>query len=345
MAHLTVYGLGNRGRDVVDQLLAKGQQISMIFDRAGLATTYRGIPVRNLDDPEAAAMAADSNCLIALHNSYVDIKAVHYRLKSLNSTTISLINADSHGLRIDVNAGYWLNKKAPGFIITEEDAIFIRGILADEKSRTLFDALKRYRETGDLAECPIPSTTDEYTPGDLPRYPEPVNLLDYGAYDGSTYRKFARTYSLNCYIGVEPDPENFARLQTNEFTSGVTTILLPIGAWHRSEVLRFQMGKKMGSSIDASGEAIIQCAAIDDVIKYSSVNVVKLDVEGAEAAALLGMRSLVRQHRPSLAVSVYHRPEDLVAITRMLHDWRLGYQFFLRMHEHNAFGTVLYARP
>jgi hypothetical protein len=29
----------------------------------------------------------------------------------------------------------------------------------------------------------------------------------------------------------------------------------------------------------------------------------------------------------------------------MLARWNIGYRFHLRTHEHNAFGTVLYARP
>lgn len=344
MFRLTVYGFGSRGHNVIDQLLAQGRSIEMIFDKNPSAPDYRGIPVRSLDAAEARARARGSHCIVALHNSYVDIKEVYASLKAAHAMPISLVNAGSFGFPLQVEQGYWLDKSSPNFEISENDAEWMRNNLADATSVEVFNALKRYRETGDIADCPHPSVFDEYTPKDLPRYPEPVNLIDCGAFTGVAYRRFAREYSVRRYLAFEPDPKNFSRLRSSAFDCHDVT-LLPLGVWNRTEVLRFRVGQDMGSNVDDSGEALIQCAAVDDVAQTFDATVVKFDVEGAEVQALLGMRQLITRCRPALCISVYHRPDHLVSVPKMLAAWGLACQFYLRVHEHNAFGTVLYVRP
>ena len=44
----------------------------------------------------------------------------------------------------------------------------------------------------------------------------------------------------------------------------------------------------------------------------SKVDVIKLDVEGAEAKAIKGATETLRKFRPRLALSAYHRRNDLV---------------------------------
>lgn len=344
MNRVTVYGFGSRGRDVVDQILTQGREVSMIFDRAPGQPTYRGVPVCNLDTPEARACAAGSHCVIGLHNSYVDIHEVYLSLKEARARPLSLINATQADLKLAIGQGFWLDPTSPSFHISDEDAGWILETLADERSCEVFNALKRYRETGDIADCPFPSITDEYTPTDLPRYLEPLRLLDCGAYTGVAYRKFAKHYAIQKYMAFEPDPKNFTGLSSHTFPCDEVT-LLPLGVWSKTEVLRFSVGKDMGSNIDSAGESLIQCVAVDDVVQTFDTNLIKFDIEGAEMNGLLGMRRLIQKHRPSLCISVYHRPEDLVELPKLIASWDLDYKLHLRNHEHNGFGTVLYAHP
>lgn len=57
------------------------------------------------------------------------------------------------------------------------------------------------------------------------------------------------------------------------------------------------------------------------------VDFIKMDIEGIEEAALLGAADTIRRWKPKLAISAYHRPEDLVNLpARILHlhpDYRL----------------------
>jgi hypothetical protein len=98
--------------------------------------------------------------------------------------------------------------------------------------------------------------------------------------------------------------------------------------------------------LSETGDVVIQCVAIDDVLHGEEVNLVKLDVEGAEIETLKGMKRIIRDQRPNLPVSAYHTPGHLHEIGTMIDDWRLGYRFHLRVHEQNTFGLVLYCvRP
>ena len=57
------------------------------------------------------------------------------------------------------------------------------------------------------------------------------------------------------------------------------------------------------------------------------------------------MRSLIERDRPGLAVCVYHKPDDIVAIPALIKSWNLSYRLYLRAHCWNTFDTVLYALP
>jgi hypothetical protein len=72
---------------------------------------------------------------------------------------------------------------------------------------------------------------------------------------------------------------------------------------------------------------------------------IKLDVEGSELAALYGMRKTIASCEPHLAVSLYHRPDDLWVLVRTLVELAPYADLTIRQHSLNAFDTVLYAKP
>lgn len=72
---------------------------------------------------------------------------------------------------------------------------------------------------------------------------------------------------------------------------------------------------------------------------------IKMDIEGAEKEALEGAERTVIKYRPKLAISVYHKPEDIVEVPEIILSYGLDYQFYLRHYSLAAFDTVLYAVP
>ena len=337
--NLVVYGLGSTGRLIVDELLDGGVAINLILDRGKAGQVYRDIPVRALGDTDLTG----AKVLIALHNHYVDLHQLHNDLTAAGAADI--LTPIRLGELIDQpksNYGYWLE---PDFTYDARSANFarVRSLLADSKSQQVFDALLRYRRSGDIADCPTPSLDDEYTPADLPRFAEPLRLIDCGAFTGVAVHKFLTAgYSIESLVAFEPDLANFAILAGRNFPIA-SALCLPLGTWSTTTQLKFSSGSSMASHLSDQGDVTIQCVAVDDLLHGQAINLVKLDVEGAEIETLKGMKQLIHEQRPNLLVSAYHTPGHLHEIAELIDDWSLGYRFHLRVHEQNSFGVVLYA--
>jgi FkbM family methyltransferase len=74
-----------------------------------------------------------------------------------------------------------------------------------------------------------------------------------------------------------------------------------------------------------------------------AVNFIKMDIEGAELAGLHGAEKTIKECRPNLAISIYHKLEDLWEIPQYLESLKCGYSFYVDHFAPNAWETVLYA--
>jgi hypothetical protein len=72
---------------------------------------------------------------------------------------------------------------------------------------------------------------------------------------------------------------------------------------------------------------------------------VKLDVEGAEDQALLGMRKLIQLQRPYIEVAIYHRPADLYQLAEIILSISDQYRFDLRAYGYDGADMMLCAFP
>jgi hypothetical protein len=57
---------------------------------------------------------------------------------------------------------------------------------------------------------------------------------------------------------------------------------------------------------------------------------IKMDIEGSEMEALKGAASTIKNRKPCLAISVYHKPEGIVTIPAFLQNLVPEYKFYLR---------------
>jgi hypothetical protein len=70
-----------------------------------------------------------------------------------------------------------------------------------------------------------------------------------------------------------------------------------------------------------------------------------MNIEGAEIDALDGARRTIARCLPKLAISAYHRPNDLWRIALLVREMSSKYELFLRQHDGGVIETVLYALP
>lgn len=104
---------------------------------------------------------------------------------------------------------------------------------------------------------------------------------------------------------------------------------------------------KDSDRIDPGGLNIdtFSCTTLDDytVNSLDRVDFIKMDIEGAELAALIGATEVIRAFKPRLAISGYHKPEDLWEIPQKLKDLNPGYELTFGHHSPVHWESVFYA--
>lgn len=87
----------------------------------------------------------------------------------------------------------------------------------------------------------------------------------------------------------------------------------------------------------------IKTRSLDSVLNGNKVTFIKMDIEGAELDALEGARQTISKYKPKLAISLYHKKEDILTIPLYLAEIRPDYKFYLRCYTNKRWDFVLYA--
>ena len=336
-----LYGAGRMGREVLAHCRAQGIEPKAFIDRAAARmASVDGVPVVTPD--EAIETGAGGHVVVALHSPGVNIAGVVENLRRAKFAAVRTLWDECDRSAWLPQSPFWLE---PHFDwVGNADSIArARALLDDETSRRVFDQQLALRRDGDYAALGAPTPDDQYMPRDLPRWREPMCLVDCGAYDGDTLRALAANeYAVEDFVALEPDPENYARLSV-AWGNDTRGRLIAAGAWSSAGTLSFKAGEGGAAHLDEGGDTTIAVVRIDDLCADFHPTMIKMDIEGAERAALDGASKTVARDRPDLALSVYHHLSDLWEIALKIDDWRLGYRFHLRSHAYNGFDTVLYA--
>jgi FkbM family methyltransferase len=85
--------------------------------------------------------------------------------------------------------------------------------------------------------------------------------------------------------------------------------------------------------------------SIDNMVmmgEIDRINFIKLDIEGAEFEALKGARESINHFKPKLAVSLYHKPNDIFELVSHIRNEHPFYRFHLGHYTIHQEETVLY---
>ena len=172
-------------------------------------------------------------------------------------------------------------------------------------------------------------------------------FVDGGCFDGSDTKRFLEHHQGTA-LCFEPDERNIDRIREklSDCEKGRYRII-PKGLWSESGRLSFLSDGNVGSHVDitAQGAEKVEVGTIDAEVGKSKVSMIKMDIEGAELEALKGAQNIIRKDRPVLAISVYHKPEDIVEIPKYILSLHDGYRLFMRHYSFSWYDTVLYAVP
>src|SRR5262249_47681001 len=145
------------------------------------------------------------------------------------------------------------------------------------------------------------------------------------AYDGGTPRE-EKGFSggrFKSIVSLGPEPVNYPH-----FTASVGALASSLSPPRRT--LPFAIVAMPGrlmidpsglpSATLGSGSHEVECVTLDQFLPAQDIRptFIKMDIEGAEPAALRGSRETIVKHRPILAICAYHEQNHLWKIPLMI---------------------------
>lgn len=186
---------------------------------------------------------------------------------------------------------------------------------------------------------------------DFIKYDDGETFVDAGVLDLDTSIRFAkecekRGISNYKVYAFEPDEESYKKcVIIKEQHPKMDIVLYNKGLWSSNKTVYFESTGTGASRItDKENADSIEVVSLDSYVK-EKVTFIKMDIEGAELEALKGCQNTIKRYRPKLAISVYHKKEDIVEIPKYIKSLVPDYHLYLRHYTSSFTETVLYALP
>ena len=339
---IIIFGAGQMAIMITDVLKSYGFEISgyAVDEKYHKPNqTYLGLPVYNFD--ELSKHSDEYVFILGVHDEdqgttrtfefIQDQKIIHYELymilyKSLNYEYV-LENREKFA-----ETFYWL---------------------ADELSKKTMLEFLKLKITNDIKYC-----FEVYRPNE--HFNELTNgvrtpngggggYVDCGAFRGDTVERFIDWCGGNYekIFAIEADPVNFAALE-KLITAKNYKNVVPVncGVWNEKTTLTFADTNNGCSHISDEGNIKINADTIDNITGGEKISFIKMDIEGAELAALQGAAETIKKFKPALAICAYHKGEDLITLPQFIKSLNPNYKLYLRKHTLAADSElVLYAIP
>jgi FkbM family methyltransferase len=349
---ILLFGAGNTGRQIATKCAAAalGRVRGFLDDvRGGKGRTIAGLPVFSRDQA-LAAFGPEIVVVVCIYKVGCFFPKLREGLIASGFNVVFSLPDFARAHPAALMPFYFFSDPRTLFEHRDEIAA-LYDALADEESKAAMSRWLNFRLTHryegmDRFDFPI------YFPNFLPMGSnDPFVFVDCGAYDGDSvealiaWRKGGPTRA----IAFEPDSGNFrrmkARLSPLIASGALTADLRQVAVGAEAGAIGFSETGDESAHIDPNGADRIAISTVDDALADNGqrANYIKYDVEGFEAQALAGSRASIKSHGPMLAVSLYHRPEDLWTLPQMIRSWWPAYEFYLRAHAEEGMDTVLYA--
>ena len=217
--------------------------------------------------------------------------------------------------------------------------------LQDRQSKDSFVAYLLSKVRQDMKYLPPVFDKVQYFPQGIFELTDDESYFDCGAFTGDTIASFLKvTGGKYRHIwAAEPDKSNYKQLiQYIEATKLSDIDVIEQGIYSYAGKLPFQETGSMLSMISDDSTDYIEVNTIDSIAAGNPVTYIKMDVEGAELEALKGAERTIRNFKPILGISIYHKPQDLIDIPTFIQEIVPSYKFYFRVHKKLAIDTVLY---
>ena len=255
-----------------------------------------------------------------------------------------------------------LNKKATEFAmydINELNHVFttpeisrivtLYNLLSDEKSKEVYKAVLKFKLTEDYTYLiNVKDDVKKQYFDEVVKFSDEEVFVDCGGYTGDTIEAFLKAVDnkFKHIYSFEPDERNFKIL--TKYVEGLEQKdkikAIKAGVYYKSSVFYLQGEEMAIACTNETTDRKVEVCAIDDVVKFAPTYI-KMDIETFETYALLGAMESIVKYKPKLAISIYHKFDDLWNIPLLLKQWVSEYDLYIRHYECYQAETVVYAVP
>ncbi|MBR0434381.1 MAG: FkbM family methyltransferase [Lachnospiraceae bacterium] len=206
--------------------------------------------------------------------------------------------------------------------------------LSDYKSKELLVGIIRYMFTFNLESLSgiTENIFEDYYDLDLVPPGSCKVFVDCGAFIGDSVLSFIKEYGRDSYSKIyayEIDPKNVESFKHNlEGFSNIEIREKGVGK-EKGELFLNITADGEGSRLAEAGENRVTVVSLDDDIE-EPIDVIKMDIEGAETDALMGAIKHIKEEKPKLLICTYHKPADIFEIPKLIESMRSDYKFYLR---------------
>ncbi len=329
---IVMYGMGNGADKIIEVLDAIGVEIADFFASDGFVRGHSFHGKKVLSFSEIKAKYEKFIVLLAFGSSLPDVMARFYGMAE---------EAELYAPDVPVCGGELFD--AAFYLENREKFDRVRDLLADEKSKEVYDDLISYKLSGDIsylrhADTEKDDALREILSGGYTAY------ADLGAYNGDTVRESLAYYpTIRKITAFEPSAKTFAKLTAyTDTVEGVEIHACPLCAWDKTETVILTDGAGRNTTIGGTsvgktknGAKIrtSECDALDNQNDYADEKLlIKYDVEGAEHEAIQGSLRTIVANDTEMIVSLYHKSADLFSLPLMIHEIMPDHKLYLRKH-------------
>lgn len=314
---VVVYGMGNGADKVIDEfnrleIPVMGVTASDDFVRG---QSFRGFRVKKLSEFEGEFVLA-----VAFATCIPEVMNHIYSLCDKYRVLVPCVPVFGDEI---------FNRE---FIETNAEKINAAYDLFEDESKEIFAGCVNFMFGGELGVLRnITSEKDEIFRGAFSMGKD-ESFLDLGAYRGDTVEEFLH-YCGGDYgeiIALEPDRRTFKKLCAYLENVPRSTALQKAIYSEKTE-LTFSSKAGRQSTISDKGEQI-EATTVDEICKSKNITYIKMDVEGAESAALDGAGETLKKQKPKLNIALYHKSADIFELPLKIAQINPEYKFYLRRH-------------
>ena len=316
---IVLYGMGDGGDKIINALERYGIRPQGVFASDGFVRrkNFHGMPLMTYS--EAKTAFGDMTVLVAFGTELPEVIANINRISREQELYVPDVPVAGDTLFND------------GFASANADKLrYVYSRLATDADRFTFESLVRYKLSGRaqyLYRCEV-SKAQAYT---LLGLTKNEVYVDCGAFTGDTVAEFiAAAGGYDFIYAIEPDSRTFRKLSANtEAMERIHTVNAAVS--HETGVTQFFAAGSRGSKQTSAGKET-PTVSIDSLLDERRASFIKMDVEGMEADAIDGAAGTIKNHRPKMYLSCYHRSEDLFDIPLRVLNIRNDYKLHIVHH-------------